>query len=558
MICEICGKEVSSFASLGKHIVVHGVSVQDYYDKYLGGKGKCKECGSEVRFKSLSKGYVQFCSTECAYKNRIGKPKIVKEKVVGTVKCEICEDMVVSIKALSQHIIRHNISSQDYYDKYILENCNEKFCEECGGESKFNGLAKGYQKFCSLKCSNGNEQRKLLFRESYLKNDLNSINKKRQQTNLERYGNIIANRNEEIKQKNKLSFLKGRLKTKLKYLDELNLNVVTKNLEEKTHRDEITFECKDCGKTFVDNLANILQRIYPCSCKRPISKSVNENELKKFLSTYFDEGELLFNTRLEGYELDIYIPKLNIAIEYNGLYWHSEKVQSDPKNYHYNKYILCKNHNIRLIQIFEDEWISKNEIVKNRLLHILKVNTPNKIFARNCTIKEIDHTTKNEFLDKYHIQGKDSSKIKLGAFYNNDLVAIMTFSVGNISKGSHSKAGVWELNRFCQKFNQNCIGIAGKMLTYFKKNYDWDTIFSYADLRWSQGNLYNILGFNLEQNININYWYTKDGMERIHRFALRKKEDEPKDIPEWILRQKEGYYRIWDCGNLKFTMTNGG
>jgi len=67
--------------------------------------------------------------------------------------------------------------------------------------------------------------------------------------------------------------------------------------------------------------------------------------------------------------------------------------------------------------------------------------------------------------------------------------------------------------------------------------------------------LYKKLGFQLEHITQPNYWYTK-GFGRIHRFNLKKRPDEPKDIPEYILRLKEGYTRIWDCGNLKFALEN--
>jgi len=193
----------------------------------------------------------------------------------------------------------------------------------------------------------------------------------------------------------------------------------------------------------------------------------------------------------------------------------------------------------------------KKEIVKSRIKQILKVNNSKRIHARKCIIKEIEPKIKNEFLETYHIQGKDSSKIKLGAFFENELVSVMTFSKGNISKGSKSKEGIWELNRFCSNSNYHIPGIAGKLLSHFKKNYEWKEIFSYADRRWSIGNLYYKLGFKLISKTQINYWYLKDFL-KIHRFNLRKTKDEPKDVTEWVLRQKEGYTRIWDCGSLKF------
>lgn len=101
------------------------------------------------------------------------------------------------------------------------------------------------------------------------------------------------------------------------------------------------------------------------------------------------------------------------------------------------------------------------------------------------------------------------------------------------------------------------IGVASKLLSHFKKNYKWEQIFSYADRRWSTGNLYAQIGFELIGNTKPNYWYFANGsIERRHRFALRKKSSEPKDITEWELRRNQGWNRIWDCGNLKYVMNN--
>lgn len=259
-------------------------------------------------------------------------------------------------------------------------------------------------------------------------------------------------------------------------------------------------------------------------------------------------------------ELDMIIHSKKIAIEYCGLYYHEEKILDDTrpipgKDFHLKKLQLTNNKGYNLIQIFEDEWILKEDIVKHRLLQILNKNDNIKIGARKCIIKEIDSKTKNEFLEKYHIQGKDSAIIKLGAFYGETLVSVMTFSKGSISKGSYHKEGEWELNRFCSNYDYHVIGIASKLLNYFKINYEWIKIFSYADRRWSIGDLYYQLGFNLEKITDQNYWYSK-GIKRIHRFNLRKTEDDPKDKTEEMLRLEQGYNRIWDCGNLKFVLEN--
>jgi len=129
----------------------------------------------------------------------------------------------------------------------------------------------------------------------------------------------------------------------------------------------------------------------------------------------------------------------------------------------------------------------------------------------------------------------------------------MTFSHGSLAKGiRYQHPLTWELNRFCTHFDFVISGIASKLLEYFKRNYEWREIFSYADRRWSDGNLYKQLGFKPVSITSPNYWYVKD-FGRIHRFNLRKRPEEPKDIPEHILRLQEGYIRVWDCGNLKFS-----
>lgn len=115
--------------------------------------------------------------------------------------------------------------------------------------------------------------------------------------------------------------------------------------------------------------------------------SKEETELKDFLNSL--DIKIIENDRmiLEGKELDIFIPSHNIAIEYNGLYWHSE--QYIDKNYHLNKTEACEAKGIQLIHIFEDEWLYKQDIVKSRLKNILGL-TQNKIWARKCEIKIVD------------------------------------------------------------------------------------------------------------------------------------------------------------------------
>ena len=193
------------------------------------------------------------------------------------------------------------------------------------------------------------------------------------------------------------------------------------------------------------------------------------------------------------------------------------------------------------------------------IVHKLGISSNKKIYARKCYIKEINPKDKNIFLNKNHIQSQDSSKIKLGLFTkdNNSMCAVMTFSGRNLSRGTvNIKDTDWELSRFASDLNYIVIGAAGKLLNHFKNNYIWTSIFSYADLRYSDGNLYCKLGFKQISQTFPSYWYIDNQGRRYHRFSLRKRPDEPKNIPEWKLRLNEGYYRIWDCGHLKFSISN--
>jgi predicted Zn-ribbon and HTH transcriptional regulator len=276
-----------------------------------------------------------------------------------------------------------------------------------------------------------------------------------------------------------------------------------------------SWKCKNCGAIFKDSLENGKNpRCLKCF---PLLGGVSqmEEELASWLSQFL---EVIRKNRsiIEPQELDIYIPSHKIAIEFDGLYWHSVEAGLS-KDYHYKKTLNCEEKGVRLIHIFEDEWLNKKEIVKNRLKSILGLNK-NKIYARNCNIKEIDAKTKNDFLNAYHIQGADKSSIKLGAYYQDELIGVMTFSKPRISLGQkNNKNLVYELSRFSNKSDIRTPGLASKLLSFFERNYDWAEIYSYADRRWSQGAVYPILGFKFNHHTGLNYWYVKD-RRRFHRF----------------------------------------
>ena len=254
-------------------------------------------------------------------------------------------------------------------------------------------------------------------------------------------------------------------------------------------------------------------------------------------------------------EIDVYIPSLNLGIEYNGLHWHSERLGKD-KNYHLDKLNKCNEQGIRLIQIFEDEWVNHREICESKLRQICGLNRNPKIFARKCKVVEI--TDKNEvyeFLDKNHIQGRTGFTVALGAYYNNELVGVMTFK--------KEKEGYWDLNRFATDINHQCVGIGGKLFKYFTRNYPFIEIKSFADRRWTTdptNNLYTKLGFEFDSYVPPSYWYYNpkiSKIERFHKFGFRKQHLHkqyglPLTMTEREMTETLGYTRIWDCGLIKY------
>ena len=283
-------------------------------------------------------------------------------------------------------------------------------------------------------------------------------------------------------------------------------------------------------------------------------KSNFEKELLEYIKTILPNKEIIENDRtiLDGKEIDIYIPELKIGFEANGLIWHSEKFNFD-KHYHLNKTKQCIKKGVQLIHIFEDEWYYKQNICKSRISNILKCSQ-NKIFARKCTIKNVPFNECKDFINDNHIQGFILSKIRYGLYYDNELVSVMTFGKQRINVNGKKDDKCYELLRFCSKIGYNVIGGADKLFKYFIKFHKPETIISFADRRWSNGNLYNVLGFEKYNESEPSYSYVIN-KKRVNRFTLRKDVLISKygclpEMTEKKFCESKGWYRIYDCGCL--------
>lgn len=217
------------------------------------------------------------------------------------------------------------------------------------------------------------------------------------------------------------------------------------------------------------------------------------------------------------------------------------------KFYHKNKMLECRKNGIRLLQFWSSQWELKSDIIKSMISIRLSNSCNEKIYARKCGIIEISTYEKDIFLEENHLMGKDKSTYKL-ALVNNDIIyAVMTFRESRYNKNIK-----WELSRFSVKKNTIVIGGFSKLLSYFRKVND-GSIVSYADLMYSNGDVYVKNGFELLHETGPKYWYVKDGTEILeHRSKYMKKEKT--DITEKEIMEKKGYNRIWDSGVMTFVL----
>lgn len=303
----------------------------------------------------------------------------------------------------------------------------------------------------------------------------------------------------------------------------------------------------EINKNNINNINNKLEKT--------IFNISNILDIKKDIFNYLKlnyNKNIIKNYKIQNYNLDFYLPDENIAIRILSNFKNSEINSNwkDQKN--------ISNLDIKTIQIFEDIWLNKSNIVKYRINNILKLN--NKIGSRKCKIVNLDNKEATVFLNNNHLQGNVGSSVKIGLKYNNELVSIMTFSKLRKNLGHKSKENEWELIRFCNKGNLSVIGSASKLFNYFIKEYKPISVISYADKLWSNNiNIYEKIGMKKVSESKPSYFYLV-GDKRVGRFSLRK------DILvsigySSILTEREicfnnGVYRIYDAGTIKYIWSN--
>ena len=296
-----------------------------------------------------------------------------------------------------------------------------------------------------------------------------------------------------------------------------------------------------------DSMVTTYMKKHNISVKR-LKTSTGENQLISFLKTLNVKISTHNRSILDGQEIDIYLPEYNIAIEYNGLYWHSELHKH--ANYHLDKTEKCEQKGIRLIHIFEDEWQQTPQKCKDTIRHLLG-KSEKGTYARNTYIKEIPWKQAKDFLNKYHLLNAGTcGNYRIGAFDKNtdDLIGVMVFGQQNNERSN----GI-ELRRFVTN-KKNNPGLGSKMFNFAITQNNYKEIIAFVDRRWFTGLVKDHIGFEKIDVTIPAIWWT-NGKERFHRRFITKKRIN-QILSEENLTKREalyrlGYYRIYDCGKIK-------
>lgn len=515
----------------------------------------CKICNKEVKFRGFNQGYNTYCSIKCS----MNDINIIEQRNKKSIKTNLERYGVsnpMKLKKIQNKVKKTNLEkygfeyftqTDDFKEKTKKTNLEKYDTEWYMTTDDFKEKSK---KTSLIKYNVAHPSQSNVVKET-IKNSM-----------FEKYGEECYSKTVEYKEKMKEYFKssehiknielqrKNRLEKIINYYDDYNDDYKLINI----NNDILTYYCYECNNNFEISkqlfyLRNKNNHICCTICNSTISKNISykEKEVYDFIHENY-RNEIIKNHK-DKYEIDIYLPDLNIGFEFNGLYWHSELYKD--KYYHLDKTNYFKNKNIQIIHIWEDDWDYKKDIIKSMILN--KINKSNIIYGRNCSIKEVfDNKIIKIFLNENHLQGYVNSSIKLGLYIDDELITLMTFGK------SRDKNNNIELLRFCNKINYSVIGGFSKLLKYFITNYNYEKLITYADRSHSDGNVYIKNNFKLIKETEPGYYWVKNGI-KYNRFNFRKSElikmGYDKNKTENEIMHENNYYKLYNCGNYKYECT---
>ena len=509
----------------------------------------CKTCNNPLI--PTTKGFKEFCSSKCAVKEAIIKEKISKastdwwnsvteqdlidrrDKRINTNKKKYGYEISHwEIKENHEKVMESNSLKRSEINKKISNaNRNNITSKNKREGTLFKKYGVGHNSYIPIVV----EKRKDTF-SKHTNDEKQKIIVKTKATKLEKYGSenyVNKEKMIDTRKKNRLEPFKETL-CDTKWVEE-NRNTINKGIH--ILADKLNVDSKKTLKIVRELNINV-----------PNNKSYLEDLLLLEFDKHNISGFKQNDRKTIGLELDFYFPEQKLAIELNGLKWHSELYKEN--NYHKMKLDKCNEKGITLLQFYTFEIKEKMDIVLSMIRAKLGI-IPNKIHGRKCIVQEINSKEAKIFSNENHIKGFVGANKHLGLYYEDKLVSYMSFS-----KPRFNKDYEWEMIRFCSSKDTIIYGAASKFIKFFDKK----SIITYADLRYSTGNVYEKCGFEYIKTSSPNYYYTKDFVKLESRNKFQKHKlssllesfNPAKSEHENML--ENGYYRIYDCGNKVYKL----
>lgn len=459
-------------------------------------------------------------------------------------KCKICGFENENKKKFCNHINAvHKMKIIDYVIEYMFSGIRP-LCPICNAETRYSSFS--FKKYCNCHSHIAESEagriggKAIAWNKGLTKNDDKRI-----------HGNVgslnpFYGKHHTIETKKKISNTKTLNNNELDKRFDIREDIVPIPEQAYVNRQKqhLLFKCTTCG-TLSKKTLKAFEEGSTCPVCFPNGSSIDEREVVKFIEDLGFTVERNNRSLISPKELDIYIPSKNLAIEYNGLYWHSEFKNDNAKLCHKEKTLLCDNLGISLFHIFSDEWKHKNDIVKSMIMHRLGV-TNERLYARNCKVAVVPVVDSVSFFNETHISGNVKSKITFGLYNNGNLISCVSLRIPRQKRYE----GYIEIARFSTK--RNCIVVGGfsklmKSVELWAKENGNIGIISYADLRFGKGNVYLDNGFSFLKDTGIDYWYT-NGNVRFNRFKFRAQNG----VTEKDVASTAGVSKIYGCGSFLY------
>ncbi|MFA6573597.1 MAG: GNAT family N-acetyltransferase [Patescibacteria group bacterium] len=301
------------------------------------------------------------------------------------------------------------------------------------------------------------------------------------------------------------------------------------------------FKCNECGEISQKTLTMLMNSPVCYICHPTESKG--QLEVYDFVKSLAADAILSDRNVISPKELDVYVPSAKFAIEYDGLYWHSETFVG--KTHASEKVKACDVAGVRIMRVFEDEWRDKRKIVESMIKHRLGVNDV-KVYARKCDVVELKPAARREFFESAHLEGDANSTVAFGLKYDGKLVAAIS-----LRRPFHNRhAARLEIGRFALAPNYSVPGALSRLVNKcreFAIKNGKESLLTYVDRRVGTADGYIAAGFNVLNETGERFWWT-DFTNRINRFAIRA--DKPNGITQQQRADEAGVVPLWGCKNL--------